>query len=172
MRCQWIILPLLSTLLCHCACENRDLIAKKPAQWEIEISTKSGYRERLVVQIHNHGAGFTQLVVKEGDRDKPLRDYKTVGVSELSEEEASPLYDAAVATLRDFRFTTDAIPGVLDGGHAEIELRIGTRSMSASYSYLRDNNELPSSMRTIMKFAASKLAKQMPPADRKPPLAQ
>lgn len=172
VRLRRSILSLFATMLCYCTSEHRDLITKKPAQWAIEVSTKSGYHERLVAQIHNYGSGLTQLVVKEGDTDKPWRDYKLLCVSELSEEEASPLYHAAVATLRDFRFTTDAIPGVLDGGYAEIELRVGTRSMSAGFSYLTNDTELPSSMLTIMKFVGSKLANQMPPADRKPPLAQ
>jgi hypothetical protein len=147
-----------SVLLCGCVSPNRQLVTSRPERWDAQLSTNGRGKRQFLVEIHDYGQGYTEFVIRRGERGKSLLAYETLHVSKLSESDLRFLYDAILQTLQDFRFTDDALPDRLDGGYATVELRIGSRSLSAGFSSFGDTAELPSSVQRIMKFADSKLA--------------
>jgi hypothetical protein len=146
-------------LLCGCASPTRQLVTSRPERWDAELSTNIGSNRRFLVEIHDRGEGFTEFVIRRGERGKSLLTYETLHVSKLSKSDLTFLYEAVLQTLQDFRFTGAALPDRMDGGYATIELRIGARSLSAGFSSFGDTAELPASVRRIMKFADSRMAK-------------
>ena len=157
MKAQFFIL-LSCAFITACATPNHSLVTVRPERWDAELSTSTGWHSRYVVAIHDYGRGFSEFVISRGEIGKPPLSYKTLYVESLSQTDLAHLYDWVLETVRDFRFAGEQ-PPMLDGGSAQVELRIGRRSLAAGFSPFADTKELPTSVQRIMRFADSRLAK-------------
>ncbi len=147
-----------TAILGGCVSMPRPLISGSPERWDAQLTTGGGGNRQFLVEIHNRGKGFAEFVIRRGERGKPLLSYETLHVSRLSQADLALFYDAILETLREFRFVGETYPDRMDGGHATIDLRIGTRSLSATFSSFGDTTELPRSAQRIMKFVDARIA--------------